>query len=357
MSVTISGKLSSIGQALSCSSIDTCRVPELNEDASRLTIELADGEEKVYSLHDLRNHFRSHTITATLQCSGNRRNEMSRNARQTAGLPWGIGAISNAEWTGVRLRDVLRDAGLSVDDPPDNVKHVQFLGSEAYGSSIPIEKVLDVYGDVMLVYAMNGEPLTPDHGYPIRVLVPGYVAARSVKWISKIILSDDESSSQWQQRDYKCFGPNQAAKDIDWATAPAIQETPVQSAITKISAISAHNTIDRKLLQVYGLEEDSISLVGYAFAGGGRKIVRVDVSTDGGASWKQAELLHQDRSKGSKSWSWTQWRLVAPKSAVGRSCIVKAVDEANNTQPEQFEPIYNFRGNLTNAWHSVKVPA
>jgi len=204
------------------------------------------------------------------------------------------------------------------------------------------------------VYEMNGKPLTPDHGYPLRVLVPGYVAARSVKWISKIILSEDESSSQWQQRDYKCFGPNQGSKDVDWSTAPAIQETPVQSAIIKLEEISAHNANDRKLLQVYGLEEDSVLLEGYAFSGGGRRIVRVDISTDGGHTWKQAELLNQSNQKGAKAWSWTNWRFVAPRGAMSQSCMVKAVDEANNSQPEQFEPIYNFRGNLTNAWHRVK---
>lgn len=337
----------------------SCRVPELNADDFRLKIEMPDGEEKFYSVEQLRNQFKQHIITATLQCSGNRRRDMSENARPTAGLPWGSGAISNSQWTGVRLRDVLEDAGMSIDEISKDIKHIQFLGAEAYGSSIPVEKVLDNFGDVLLVYEMNGAPLTPDHGYPLRVLVPGYVAARSVKWISQITLSDEESHSQWQQRDYKCFGPNIQSKDVDWTTSPAIQETPVQSVITKLQELSSHDSGHRRLLQVYGLEEDSILLEGYAYAGGGRRIVRVDVSTNGGQNWQQAELLHQDEQQGCKAWSWTNWRFVAPKGSVssGQACIVKAVDEANNTQPESFEAIYNFRGNLTNAWHSVKYTA
>lgn len=274
---------------------------------------------------------------------------MSKNSHPAQGLPWGSGAISNASWTGVRLRDVLTDAGFSYDDSSaDDVKHVQFLGAEAYGASIPIDKAIDTWGDVLLVHKMNGQPLPRDHGYPLRVLVPGYVAARSVKWLNKIILSSEESQSQWQQKDYKCFGPNETAASIDWGAAPAIQEFPVQSAITKVAKISTRPAEDK-----FG--GPAVTIEGYACSGGGRRIVRVDVSTDDGKSWRQAELLHQDEAKGYRAWSWTRWRLVVPKGAIARACVVKAVDEANNTQPEKYEPFYNFRGNLTNSWHRVEM--
>ncbi|KAL8877410.1 MAG: hypothetical protein Q9192_008671, partial [Flavoplaca navasiana] len=107
-------------------------VPEVYEDSHRLVVELTDGEEKEYSLQDLRKKFKEHHITATLQCSGNRRKHMTEESRSTNGLQWEGGAISNAEWTGVRLRDVLRDAGVQIDDLPSDVKHVQFEGAEAY---------------------------------------------------------------------------------------------------------------------------------------------------------------------------------------------------------------------------------
>ena len=277
---------------------------------------------------------------------------MTDEARSASGLQWGIGAISTANWTGVRLRDVLQDAGFPVDDWPSDVKHAQFSGSEAYGASIPIEKAVDRRGDVLIAYGMNGQPLPPDHGYPMRIIVPGNVAARSVKWVNKIVLSDEESSSQWQQKDYKCFGPNESSKAVDWQAAPAIQETPVQSAITSIRDISSHDEQDRRAMQVYGLEMDSVIVEGYCFAGGGRKIVRVDVSADDGRTWQQAEFL-PDESFGYKSWAWRRWRFVIPKQNVGRTFVVKAVDEANNTQPESYEPHYNFRGNLTSSWHRL----
>jgi len=198
-------------------------VEESKADEHVLMIELPDGETKSYTLAELKEKFPTHKVTAVMQCSGNRRNDMTRHAGKTNGLQWGVGAISNAEWEGVRLSDVLADAGLKVadttlstkkvgatdEDVPDaNSLHVQFSGLEAYGSSLPLPKALDPRGDVLLAFGMNGQPLPRDHGFPLRSVVPGTVAARSVKWLSKIVVSDEESPSQWQRRDYKSFGPN-----------------------------------------------------------------------------------------------------------------------------------------------------
>ena len=326
-------------------------VPDTKAESHKLLVELYDGTEQEYTLEDLKKRFKEVTVTATLQCSGNRRKHMTQEARSTSGLQWDIGAISTAEWTGVLLRDVLADVGFPVDDWPDDVKHAQFMGAEAYGASIPIDKAVDRRGDVLIAYEMNGEPLPPDHGYPLRIVVPGIVAARSVKWVNKITLSDEESTSQWQRRDYKCFGPNEGTNP-NWDAARAIQETPVQSAITALYDISSHSEKDRRLLQVYGLEEDTVVLEGYCFAGGGREIVRVDISANDGRTWGQAELLHNDH-KGHKFWAWKRWRFVMPKREAGRCFVVKAVDESYNTQPGRFEPQYNFRGNLTHSWHRV----
>lgn len=328
-------------------------VPEMGAGNHKLVIELPDGEEKEYTLEDLKAKFQEVKITATLQCSGNRRKHMTQEARSANGLQWGVGAISNAEWKGVRLRDLLADAGLNLNDLPEDAKHAQFMGAEAYGASIPIDKAVDKRGDVLLAYEMNGQPLPPDHGYPMRVLVPGTVAARSVKWVNRIVVGEEESTSQWQRRDYKCFGPNVCASQAKWDEAPAIQEMPVQSAITSLRDISCHSATDRKLLQVYGLEEDSVAVEGYAWSGGGRKIVRVDISADDGRNWHQAELL-LDESLGSKAWAWQRWRWLVPRWQAGQYFVVKAIDEANNVQPAEYEPHWNFRGNLTNSWHRVE---
>ncbi|KAK4464319.1 mitochondrial sulfite oxidase [Cladorrhinum samala] len=418
-------------------------VEEGKVDEYALTVELPDGETRHYTLAELKRRFPTHKVTAVLQCSGNRRNDMTRHAGKTNGLQWGVGAISNAEWEGVRLADVLADAGLKVADRKEELLdpkslHVQFTGLEAYGASIPLPKAIDENGDVLLAFGMNGKPLPRDHGFPLRAVVPGNVAARSVKWLSKIVISDEESTSQWQRRDYKSFGPNEGPNP-DWDRAPSIQEMPVTSAITGVwvgdcvrrgrvpwmgnssssssssSSRNGHSASASKIIDMAAVPnqkvgftpkessstpcptstpaDEPIALQGYAYSGGGRAITRVDVSLDGGLTWDQAELVKDcaDPSSpchGNKSWAWTRWRytgtlpvLSLPSAsspslpaAVQEDCeeglfprqntlqkkkcttlIVKATDEAYNTQPESFKGIYNVRGNLATAWHRVKI--
>ncbi len=332
-------------------------VPVIEETEHRLTIEMPDGEEKSYTVADLKARFKPYKITATLQCAGNRRKDMTDHAQKTNGLQWTAGAISSAEWEGVRLRDVLLDAGLDVTNLPPTAQHAQFSGHEAYGSSIPMTKAVDPHGDVLLAFKMNGEDLPRDHGYPLRVIVPGTVAARSVKWLRKVVISDEESMSQWQRRDYKCFGPNVGASP-DWSKAPAIQEMPITSAITSIShpSCGSKGTTDE--------DRKPLTIEGYAYSGGGRSVIRVDISLDGGSTWDQATLLDNlPQSKGAKAWCWKRWRYSVsdmsepgPESTSGRrEILVKATDEAYNTQPESYRSIYNARGNLATAWHRVVV--
>ena len=160
------------------------------------------------------------------------------------------------------------------------------------------------------------------------------MAARSVKWLSRISIAEEESTSQWQRRDYKAFGPN-VGNNPDWSSAKSIQETPVQSAITNIQEQSPHTEAERTLLKNYGLEEDFVRISGYAYSGGGRGIQRVDVSVDGGHYWRQATLEKND-AKGSQNWSWVQWNAMIPRTFVGREIVVKAVDDAYNTQVSSF---------------------
>lgn len=349
-------------------------VPKVDDPESHcLTVELPDGTEKSYTLPELKSKFPQRAVTAVLQCSGNRRADMNEGAgRKTNGLPWSSGAISNATWEGVALADVLSDAGFSPSSSPSSspdsgVRHVHFSGMEAYAASIPVRKATDPHGDVLLAWAMNGAPLPRDHGFPLRSIVPGTVAARSVKWLSRITLSDEECPSQWQRRDYKCFGPNEV--DVDWDAAPAIQEMPVQSAITSVDVHKQDSSRGRP-----------VQLGGYAYSGGGRAIVRVDVSLDDGRSWSQAKLLpdredqeqdqdqdqnsHQNQRLDHGAWSWKRWRFSGTLPFNGNdddgkctSLVVKATDEAYNTQPESYASTWNLRGNCTSAWHRVRVCA
>ncbi|KAI1400268.1 Oxidoreductase, molybdopterin-binding domain-containing protein [Hypoxylon fuscum] len=335
-------------------------VEEAEADKHSITIELPDGDSKTYSIKDLKARFKQHTVTAVLQCSGNRRNDMTRYAKKTNGLQWTVGAISCAKWEGVRLRDVLADAGLDLDEPGEDAQHVQFSGLEAYGASIPISSILDPMGDVLLAFKMNDAPLPRDHGFPVRVIVPGHVAARCVKWVNKIVVSDEESNTTWQRRDYKCFGPNEVKQD--WDKYKAIQVMPITSAITRTMLKRGDKNLDGQTAESTG--PPIVEVEGYAYSGGGREIQRVDISLDGGQTWDQAQLLDDTRlERGSKSWCWKRWKYEAAlpettKTSNGESkttLVVKATDDAYNTQPETHKSIYNLRGNLATAWHRVDL--
>ncbi|KAI1440531.1 Oxidoreductase, molybdopterin-binding domain-containing protein [Annulohypoxylon stygium] len=333
-------------------------VEDAEADEHNITIELPDGDIKTYSIKDLKARFKQHTITAVLQCSGNRRNDMTRYAKKTNGLQWTVGAISCAKWEGVRLRDVLADAGLSLEDPGEDARHVQFSGLEAYGASIPISTILDPMGDVLLAFKMNDEPLPRDHGFPVRVIVPGHVAARCVKWVNKIVVSDEESTTTWQRRDYKCFGPNEVKQD--WDKYKAIQVMPITSAITRTRLQPADKPLNSQISN--STEGSVVQIEGYAYSGGGREIQRVDISLDGGITWDQAQLIDDsDQERGNKVWCWKRWKyetglsdiVKASKGESKTTFVIKATDDAYNTQPETHKSIYNPRGNLATAWHRV----
>ncbi|XP_071542861.1 sulfite oxidase isoform X2 [Panulirus ornatus] len=324
-------------------------VPEIDEASYELEIcDELTNKEKAFTLKDIKK-YPKHTITATIQCAGNRRSEMTK-VKPVKGLSWGQAAIGNATWSGARLCDVLKDMG--IEDGKTDALHVQFEGldtdpaSMPYGSSIPVEKALDPHGDVILAYEMNGEPIPRDHGYPLRVIVPGVVGARNVKWLGRIVLSENESDAHWQQNDYKGFSPNVDWDTVDFKKSPAIQELPVISAICEPAEG-----------QKVKVKDGKIKVTGYAWSGGGRKIIRVDISSDGGRNWQAANILESDEARHPRAWGWTIWKTEVPvcESESEVQLCVKAIDSQYNTQPENFENIWNLRGVLANAYHRVNV--
>ncbi|XP_015264182.1 PREDICTED: sulfite oxidase, mitochondrial [Gekko japonicus] len=319
-------------------------VPTVDPATYRLYVQGIRGRALSLSLQDLKSKFPKHKVTATVQCAGNRRAEMNA-LRNTNRLGWNIGAISTACWSGVRLRDVLVHAGYKQGDDG----HVSFEGLDkdqngtVYGASIPFEKAMDPKGDVLLAYEMNGEELPRDHGFPLRVVVPGIVGARNVKWLARISVGPEESQSHWQQKDYKGFSPAVTWDNVDFSKAPAIQEMPVQSAITEPSP----NAL---------VPPGELTVKGYAWSGGGRGVIRVDVSLDGGKSWHEAKLTGEAQSPG-RAWAWKLWQLKAcvPPGTKELNIVCKAVDTSYNEQPDSVGPIWNILGVLNNAWHRVHV--
>ncbi|XP_075055653.1 sulfite oxidase, mitochondrial [Mixophyes fleayi] len=328
-------------------------VPDINPDEFQLTIERPHGVNQnkplKLSLNELKTRFPRHEITATLQCAGNRRSEINA-VKLVKGLNWDISAISTAHWAGARLRDVLLDAGYTEDTP--NAHHVHFEGLDQditgtnYGASISFHRAMSKEHEVLIAYEMNGEALPRDHGFPLRTVVPGVVGARNVKWLGRIVVSAEESASHWQQNDYKGFSPSVDWDTVDFSSSPAIQDLPVQSAITE----------PRPGETVTPDSDGKVTVKGYAWSGGGREIVRVDVSLDGGKTWKEAELTGTGQKDG-QAWAWKLWKFEGTllSSDEELTIICKAVDSSYNVQPDTVAPIWNLRGVLSNAWHRVRV--
>ncbi len=289
---------------------------------------------------DMLTAFPRREFPAFLQCAGNRRREMEAVAPIPDEIIWDTEAISSAVWSGVALADVLEAAG--VGDGTGG--HVAFEGLDAiskggesfpFGGSIPLDKALR--GDVLLAYAMNGDPLPPAHGFPLRVVVPGYIGARSVKWLGRIVVQDAPSDNYYQARAYRLFPSDASPRKADWDAAMMLGEVPV---VSIIGSPDADQT----------LPAGDIVVRGVALVGGGRRVERVDVSIDGGQTWARADLL-DDGGR----WSWRLWEWRTHLTPGSYEVAARAWDSAANTQPERVETVWNFKGYMNNAVHRVRV--
>jgi sulfite oxidase len=204
-------------------------VPVIDEHSYKFDINFDETLESL-TLSDLKSRYRKHHVTSTIQCGGNRRKEMN-NISLTNGSPWDIGAIATATWSGAKLSEVLKSLGLNAEVIEKNkYKHVHFYSVDGVEVSIPLKKALDDDSDTLLAYEMNGEPIPTIHGYPVRVVIPGYVGVRNLKWLSKIVVSEDEASGPWQRgMAYKGFSPSvKSLEGIDTSkVAPKYYHFPV----------------------------------------------------------------------------------------------------------------------------------
>jgi sulfite oxidase len=313
-------------------------VPELDPAAWRLHVHGLVERELDLSLATLREAFRQCTVSATLQCAGNRRAGLVAIRDIPGEAPWGPGATGTATWTGVALADVL-----AVASPLREAAHVGLEGAdlcsqanpaERFGGSIPLDKACRP--EVLLAWEMNGEPLPPVHGAPLRVIVPGYIGARSVKWLERIEVRSSPWEGYFQHVAYRLLPED---------------GTPGPGAGMPLGLVALNSDV---LSPADGetVAAGPVEVRGYAFAGGERHIARVDVSLDGGASWWQAELL-EDLGR----WAWRHWRIKVDLEPGEHEIVVRAWDSSAATQPEDEAAMWNPKGYVNNARPRVRVRA
>jgi sulfite oxidase len=313
-------------------------VPEIEADAWRLCVDGAVERELSLSLTTLREAFREHELTATLQCAGNRRAGLMAVRDIQGEAPWGPGATGTATWTGVTLADVL-----ALARPLREAAHIGFEGADLcaearpaqrFGGSIPLDKALRP--EVLLAWAMNGEPLPPVHGAPLRVVVPGYIGARSVKWLERIEVRSAPWHGYFQHVVYRLV-------PADGTPGPGVG-MPLGLVALNSDVLSPADgqTVPAGLVEVRG----------YAFAGGERHVTRVDVSLDGGNDWFQAQLLDD-----LGPWAWRHWRITVDLSPGEHEILVRAWDSSAGTQPEEEAGLWNPKGYVNNARPRIRVRA
>lgn len=331
-------------------------VPHLLWETHILEIE---GTDLTLTMDELKDNFDAINIPVTLACDGNRRKELNM-IKRSKGFNWGSGGVSCAYWKGPLLKDILLAAGAPKSPPEGKRYWVNFEGADdlsdgKYATCIPFDYAMESRNDVILAYEMNDVPLPPDHGYPIRLIVPGYVGGRCVKWLKKIWISDRENESHyhiWDNRVLPSFiteMDGEFAKTMFSHPDTMCNEQNLNSVIVK----PAHG---EKISLPEARKGNSYRISGYAYDGGGHEVQRVEVSLDEGDTWLYCIRKFPDAPirHGNKYWTWLHWHLDVEITHLlrAKSITVRCHNVFKNTQPEK--PTWNIMGMMNNCWYVVK---
>jgi DMSO/TMAO reductase YedYZ molybdopterin-dependent catalytic subunit len=314
-------------------------IPPENMDAASwsLTVDgLVDNAMKL-SIADLKSKFEVVSHKLTLECGGNGRSYFNPPAR---GNQWSLGAVACSEWTGVRLADVLKAAGVK-----KNVIYTAHVGADEHLSrkpgklslsrGVPIEKAMNPYN--LIAFGMNGGPIHPMNGAPLRLVVPGWPGSCSQKWLNRIYLRDKiHDGPKMTGKAYRVPGhPVAAGEKVPKSDFQIINAMPVKSLIT--SPETGGKNAKR-----------SMTVRGHAWAGD-NAVDRVDISIDFGATWMKADL-----SKADNDYAWQHFRanVKFPKSGY-YEVWARATDDAGRSQP--FAIAWNPKGYLNNSMHRISV--
>ena len=289
-------------------------IPAIDRDAWWLRVE---GEvEKPFAInYEQLLEFESITVPVTLECAGNSRNFLEPKVK---GVQWGLGAVGTAEWTGVPLSILLDRAGVEanasevilegtdggmLDDPKSPPGKLRFA------RSVPLKKARH---DVLLAYKMNGSELPPEHGFPVRAIVPGWYAMASIKWLQRIIVTDEPFTGYYQTIDYAYWNRRAEVAELTPLTEMQIKAEIAQPA--EGETVPANSRV-----RVHGA----------AWTSDGQ-ITKVELSTDGGSTWNETSLLGAPKANAWRLWEFN-WQT--PAAAGSQTLMARATDSRGRVQP------------------------
>src|SRR3989441_173135 len=293
-------------------------IPKIDKNKWRGRVE--GGVEKPFDInYDGLLKLESNKITATLECAGNNRNFLEPKVK---GVQWGLGAVGNAEWTGVplpilldraKVKSAAREVILEGADRGKLEDPKSPPGDLNFARSIPLEKA----NDVLLAYRMNDVDLPPEHGFPLRAIVPGWYAMASIKWLERIIVTNKPFNGYYQTLDYAYWKRRGEIADLVPLSEIAIKAEIARPAQGEI--ISANSKV-----RIYGAAWTSDD-----------EITKVEVSTDGGSVWSETKLIGAAKRNAWRLWEF-DWKT--PAKPGKQKLIARATDSQGRTQPIERDP-------------------
>lgn len=337
------------------------KVPRIKWEEHTLTIKGLVAKTITFTMDELVQVLPTTTLPVTLVCAGNRRKEENM-IKQTIGFNWGAAGHACNMWTGVKLCDLLTYCGVDME----RARHVCMVGAESeklpngtYGTSVDLVTAMDPFASVLVAWEQNGTRLAPDHGYPLRMIIPGWIGGRMVKWLSEIEVTENPSGNYYHFFDNRILPPHvdaELAKAESWWYKPEylFNQLNINSAIAYPQ--------NGELMSLSGA--GAYTIRGYAYSGGGRKVTRVELSFDAGHTWQLCKLeypeeKYSDLPKYGRYYCWMFWEYTVEKfvflnTASGCGEIrCRAWDEASNTQPRDIT--WNLMGMGNNCHFTVKV--
>ena len=288
-------------------------IPSIDRDAWWLRIE-GDIENSFAINYEELLELESVTVSATLECAGNNRSFLQPKVK---GVQWHLGAVGTAEWTGVPLSILLDRAHAKT-----NGRHVVLEGADGgmledpksppgelkFARSIPIAKAC---ADVLLAYQMNGRELPPEHGFPVRAIVPGWYTMASVKWLERIIITEQPFTGYYQTLDYAYWKRSEAIAELTPLTEMQIKAQIAKPAEGDVVPANS-------IVRVHGAAWTSDCEI------------QSGTSTDGGVTWTDAKLLGESKPNAWRIWEFN-WQT--PTATGTQTLIARATDSLGRTQP------------------------